>query len=326
LNLGSSGTVVQDCLIRQCEFGVRALATGARITRTRFETIQEDALFVQRPADSKGAEAEVVPQMGDIRDLKESGQNSFDADSIGGAFINNLNESATIVAEGNEWGSDDFGEINLRMEGPGEVDFLPYRLTSNAQILTFTLSVLLKDLETETPIGNGTVSIAELIGLSTSTNVDGVYTFPALPQGDYTVNGAAAGFAANTGTVTEPDFIESIAISLTRTGLSTDAVAVLLLDEFDTADEDDNGSLSFPEARATVPAISQPQFDELAGSDGAITEAELDARVNPVDPGGCAKVGGVSLTETIQRHLGDFFLLGIALAGLLAWRGAAGSA
>ena len=324
INLGSSATVVQDCLIRQCEYGVRALETGARITRTRFETIQEDALFVQRPSDDKGEEADVVPNMGDSSDLEETGQNSFDADSIGGAFINNLNESATIVAEGNEWGFDEFGQINPRMAGPGKVDFLPFRLSSNAGILTFTLAVLLKDGETSLPILTGTVSVVGTPPRSVSDNDDGVYVFPALPQGDYTVNGAMAGFQTASESVTDPGFIEELEISLTRTGLTLDAVATLLLDGFGSADTNDDGSLSFAEARAKVPAITQAQFDELAGGDSAISEAELDAVVNPPEPVGCPKLSGTSLGDTLRKSIGDFFLLGLALLGMLAWRGAGG--
>jgi major membrane immunogen (membrane-anchored lipoprotein) len=97
--------------------------------------------------------------------------------------------------------------------------------------------------------------------------------------------------------------------------------AQALLDGFGPADGDSNGSLSLGEARTVRPYLSDATFAALdANGDGGITQAELDAYLNP-GPGGCdGCLGGKGAFPWAdwKRFLGDLMLLGVSLAVLLA--------
>jgi hypothetical protein len=97
---------------------------------------------------------------------------------------------------------------------------------------------------------------------------------------------------------------------------TTEEIATELLDEFDNADADDDGTLTFNEVRAVM-GLTQAQFDALdTNSDGSLTKDELNAIL---DEGcgckGCNKGDAKSLGDL----LGDWLLIGLSLIVLLGF-------
>jgi len=95
-------------------------------------------------------------------------------------------------------------------------------------------------------------------------------------------------------------------------------IAQALLDGFETGDADGDGLLSFIEARAIFPSLSESQFAALdSNKDGVLSLAELQEAINVNTGCACPASGAKGLRDS----LGDLFLLGMSLLALLGWRG-----
>ena len=88
-----------------------------------------------------------------------------------------------------------------------------------------------------------------------------------------------------------------------------------MLEEFQSADANSDGRLSFSEANAALGAFSRQQFSDLdTNGDNLLSESELRAILGEeVETPGCALT-----TRTVQKHLGDLFLFGLAMTNLAA--------
>lgn len=87
----------------------------------------------------------------------------------------------------------------------------------------------------------------------------------------------------------------------------------ILLERFYDADRDGDRRLSFAEARAVLPALTQEIFDLLdTNSDGFVTRAELED-----EGGGCNCIRNL-FGGGAKKQLGDLFLAGLALSALAA--------
>tara|TARA_R110001592_G_scaffold93608_5_gene271685 strand:- start:1068 stop:2489 length:1422 start_codon:yes stop_codon:yes gene_type:complete len=313
--LGTSASEISNCSIHNVEFGIRALETNATIRGSRFESIEEDAIFVVEPTSRKGAAATAVPDMGDVvvGDDTGSGGNTFlGGDSIGGNFINNRNTIQIVSAEGNNFGTDDFDEIKMKVVG--SVDFEPRLATANLS-LVFTLTVGLRDSDTSSGISGGSVTVDPPNGLP--TEVAGAnYVFQALPFEAYKVSATAVNYTAAIRSLDDPDINIPLLISMDSTLPTTSEAATSLSASFGSLDSDNSGGLSFEEARARIPMLTQSQFNEIdSNRDESLSETELTIFLNPSSPGGCPPS-----KAALKRYLGDFFLLGLAMVGLVAWR------
>jgi beta-lactam-binding protein with PASTA domain len=91
-----------------------------------------------------------------------------------------------------------------------------------------------------------------------------------------------------------------------------------LADVYDLADTNGDGTLSFGEASAAVPGLTQAVFSELdSNGDGQLSAAELGLE----DGAGCAGCQGGKSAGTpadMGKRMGDLFLTGLGLLGLAA--------
>ena len=95
-------------------------------------------------------------------------------------------------------------------------------------------------------------------------------------------------------------------------------IAAFLLDNFDTADVDDDSRLSFDEACEVLSYLTQEQFNLLdANSDGFLTREELETFLDDGRCGCCRR--GCTPEENVKRYLGDWLLLGLALLMIVAF-------
>ena len=75
---------------------------------------------------------------------------------------------------------------------------------------------------------------------------------------------------------------------------NTQAAASALLEQLNDADTNDNGSLSFSEAEALIPGLTQVEFDAIdENGDGELSEAELRAAQRVGCAGGLGGLGGI---------------------------------
>jgi len=91
-------------------------------------------------------------------------------------------------------------------------------------------------------------------------------------------------------------------------------IAQSLVDEFNTADTDNDGKLSFSEASTVWDSLSLMQFDAWdTDNDGLLNEAELVAQgAREPTPGNVELPQGCNL-ESAKRRLGDLLLVGLAI-------------
>ncbi len=96
--------------------------------------------------------------------------------------------------------------------------------------------------------------------------------------------------------------------------MTLEDMAAFLLLEFDGADTNNDNLLTMAEAQAALGQITQADFDQIdTNSDGFLSQAELTA----VGEGGPI-IGCPLSSGAVEKNLGDLFLLGTAILGLLA--------
>jgi len=97
---------------------------------------------------------------------------------------------------------------------------------------------------------------------------------------------------------------------------TTEEIAAGLLEQFDTADADGDGALSFNEVRAIYPGLTEDQFAALdTDGDGFLTRDELNAILDE----GCGCKGcNKGDAKSINDLLGDWLLIGLSLMVMLS--------
>jgi hypothetical protein len=173
------------------------------------------------------------------------------------------------------------------------------------------------------PVAGVTVKARPLGGTESkvSTAPDGRFLFGQLPAGPYSVE------ASNPGYVTQRANINLIA------GSAYDWAVNLPLDEqtvpttesefrtwlgnnFNTADSNGDGMLTYDEVIAVLPTLPQPIFENV--------DADSDTQVSRVEAG-VGGGGGICCTgggKSARELLGDWLLIGLMLSSLLAMRAA----
>lgn len=208
---GASETVIRDCVVRKVQYGVRSQNAAPIIARNTFEDILEDAIFVREPGSKDGEGA--TPRAGDVTD-ERTGYNTFD--NVGNKFVQNMSATATM-AELNFFGDSYTTEAAIAGKMTGEVDFVPF-LGKSLFPGSICCYVYNSESADHDSIGNATVTLSPG-GASITVNENGVYVFPALPGGDYSVTVSAPGYASATRATTLQDSgLANMSIGLTPGG------------------------------------------------------------------------------------------------------------
>jgi len=88
----------------------------------------------------------------------------------------------------------------------------------------------------------------------------------------------------------------------------------MLLEQFDNADTDGDGQLSYEEALAIIASLTQDQFNALdTNGDGFLIIEELGGD----DRCGCCKRTPNTKID-IKRYIGDWLLVGLSLLVLIS--------
>jgi hypothetical protein len=188
--INASGVLVEstaEVLIDQCTFS--GLAVGLEITgalptvrRCIFEECGEAGVLIHG-----NPEKILTKTLGDQTDPR-TGWNTF-RDNEAFNLVNERPE--TISVEFNDWNTNDAAAIAASISGPA--NFEPF-LEAGKGILAASIFCAVWDAATQERIESASVAIVPGGFVPVTENLDGVYGFPALPGGMYTLVVTAEGY------------------------------------------------------------------------------------------------------------------------------------
>ncbi|MFP4502296.1 MAG: carboxypeptidase regulatory-like domain-containing protein [Candidatus Hydrogenedentota bacterium] len=188
---GNTGTV----LVTDCEFaglgkGIEVEGAVPLVRRCIFKNIGGNAIILHAVKQGSTGEGNTLGQTGDAG----SGWNRFEIGSIDDTAIVNERDFQVSI-QNNDWDTDDPDEIAQAIAG--EADFDPF-LPKGAGLLPAAIACSVWDEADQEPVETASVSIAPGGVNEVTDNVNGVYTFAAVPGGAYNVTVNAPGFVPQT--------------------------------------------------------------------------------------------------------------------------------
>jgi hypothetical protein len=216
----SADAVIDTCVFEDLSIGLEIRGAVPKVRRSTFRDIAtqvkdgETAGVVLRALAAK--QDEEVDDEGNLGDTTDAGAgwNTFDINSIEGPAV--LNEREEVIKmEANDWKSDDETTIDAAIEGPA--DFVPF-LGAGSAVFASSLFCTVWRADNNERIEDASVVLAPGSYSEVTENEDGVYAFPAVIDGTYTVEVSAPGFEDVTEQVTiNPGELASVIIALGET-------------------------------------------------------------------------------------------------------------
>ena len=181
-----ANSTIDGCLFVSLSIGIDVGGALPIIRRCTFEDTTIAGVFVRETATIGGGAS-----LGDVED-PSTGSNQISGITQGRAIINELN--VTLLAQQNDWGTTDVEAILARLvSGPVRVDPV---LAPGSAANTASLYLTVWRAENQSRIGTASVTATSAGGASVTVvqNRNGVYSFPILRAGTYTINVSATGF------------------------------------------------------------------------------------------------------------------------------------
>ncbi len=208
----SPGTgVIEQCVFEQLEVGIDVGGDLPLIRRCHFVEPGTAAIVIR----SSNVD-ELSNTLGNAFDPKTA-RNTFEIalNKAGAAAV--VNERTTpILMENNDWSTDYRDEIRSLIKGP--TDFDPYLLKGTG-LLSASLFCTLWDAQTQARIDDGALTLAPSSYVPVRANLEGVYAFPSIGDGSYTITARASGFTTRTTNVLiQPAAVQSLSIPLWADG------------------------------------------------------------------------------------------------------------
>jgi hypothetical protein len=189
--LRGSETIIEKCRFNLVEVGVEIRGAIPALRRSFFGDISAPAgetatgIYVR-------ATTLTLPEVGTIGDAADPtvGYNQFNINTIAGPAV--INERGTVLKmEKNDWKSNDGDTIGAAIVGPA--DFEPF-LGAGSAILAAAVFCTVIDGATQERVTDASVQLAISAFGPVTQNADGVYGFPAVSDGSYTLTVNAEGF------------------------------------------------------------------------------------------------------------------------------------
>lgn len=210
-----NGTKPAASIIEESSFSAMAIGVDIAqaiplIRRTVFKDLGESAIIL------RATETAVDGTLGDATG-PTAGCNTFSLSIAGPAVVNE--RSSTVKMELNDWGTDDASAIADRIEGAA--DFEPF-LATGSGVLATSLYCTVWDAATQGRVLNAAVQLAPGLYSTVTQNVQGVYSFPAVPQGAYTLHVTAPDYdSSSLSVVTVSGQQKSVIVALSTGGTET---------------------------------------------------------------------------------------------------------
>jgi hypothetical protein len=176
-------SVIEGCEFRNLQFGIEVSGGLPGIRRCIFEDLSGSGIVVH-PWDDPLAGAGTLGDAGD----PGTGWNFFSLSIDGPAVINE--RGAAIQMENNDWGTDDPAAIEGRIQGPNAHGSF---LATGNSILASAIFCSVVDAGSGVPVTNAVVTLQISAYRPVTKNSRGLYAFPAVPDGAYTVTATAPG-------------------------------------------------------------------------------------------------------------------------------------
>jgi hypothetical protein len=185
-----TGAGLTDGLIESCTFtslgvGIDIGGDIPVIRRSLFEDISVAGIILRETATGAALSEDTDAA---------SGFNTFNTPFIDGFAIDDRS-GLDFSVQNNDWGTDESSVIEASIAGENE--FIPFLAVGHA-ILASALFIVVTDAGTQASITDASVALeTDLPDFAlhpVTNNVDGVYAYPVLMDGDYTVTVSAPGF------------------------------------------------------------------------------------------------------------------------------------
>jgi len=178
----ADSVVIDNCCFTSLAIGLDIYSSVPTLRLSHFRN-HSLAYIVLSPFQSKADEGYLGNSL-----TPASGYNIFEA-STHPAVINERDE--TVLIEENEWDTDEASVVEGRIEGPADYD--PF-LGMGKSILAGAIVCSVWDAATDAAITNAAAQLTPSAYAAVTDNESGVYLFPAVAEGGYTVTVTASGY------------------------------------------------------------------------------------------------------------------------------------
>ncbi len=192
----TAGTVIENCTFLSLARGIMIEGAIPFIRRTHFTDMAQVGIQLLDTAAKTGGNT-----LSRAEDASR-GWNSFDL--TGGALAVENNRSEELVMENTDWGVDTEAEVAALIGGTGTVDFIPF-LEKGAAAAVASLLCTVWDADTQARLLDAAVRLTPGNLREVTENAKGVYAFPAVAPGAYTMEVNAPGYVMATRAVILPD-------------------------------------------------------------------------------------------------------------------------
>ncbi len=184
-------SVIERCTFTSLAIGIDIWGAIPRVRRCLFEDISQAAILVR-------ANPEIPLHPVGNQEDPETGWNIFkNTVNPGGPAVINQRAGLELLMQKCDWDTNNPEEIANRVEG--SVDTTAY-LAAGSGILAASLYCTVWNAANQNPILNASVQLTPSNFFEITDNVGGVYAFPAIPSGAYTVVVTAPGYEENSQT------------------------------------------------------------------------------------------------------------------------------
>ncbi|NJL72892.1 MAG: carboxypeptidase-like regulatory domain-containing protein [Candidatus Competibacteraceae bacterium] len=206
------GLITRDAVIENSDFddlfvGIVIAGDIPAIRRNHFRNMQRNAIWILARAGT-GPELSLGAEEDPNR-----GWNTFDFPTIAASVVQN-DRQAVILMENNDWSTNSPGSIEGIIGGPA--DFEPF-LAEGSAIFAASMFCTVWAADDQERILNARLELRGSTFGPVSQNVKGVYGFPAIGEGRYTIVAQATGFKRKEMTVdVHPGDFASVTLAMER--------------------------------------------------------------------------------------------------------------
>ena len=184
-----SPVTVERCTFFGVGTGIRMDGVPPRLRLNHFDFLLGPALVFAAGSDTKDDPAGLTGA-GDASD-PNTGFNRFGPENAEPVVVNERTD--TLYLQNNDWATDDLAAAEKRVESAGPVVIAPVVVPGSA-LLANSLFCTVVDAAIQLPVTSATTTLRISAYRPVTENESGVYAYPAVPDGSYTLTVSASGY------------------------------------------------------------------------------------------------------------------------------------